>query len=114
MSQASFAWPQGTGPQRVLLNWTVKMPDGEVLGTIKQANDIEPGSLDQSWGEHRLSRHAGRFGRHFSSSSTRYLSISLRFPTISGSLPLQRCWQAGVRVAKRGPTPPAARLRRTQ
>jgi hypothetical protein len=35
----------------VLLNWTVKMPDGEVLGTIKQANDIEPGSLDQSWGD---------------------------------------------------------------
>jgi hypothetical protein len=34
-----------------LLNWTVKMPDGEVLGTIKQANDIEPGSLDQAWGD---------------------------------------------------------------
>ncbi len=43
--------PKGTGAQRVLLNWTVKMPDGEVLGTIKQANDIEPGSLDQAWGD---------------------------------------------------------------
>lgn len=43
--------PKGSGLQRVLLNWTVKMPDGEVLGAIKQANDIEPGSLDQGWGD---------------------------------------------------------------
>lgn len=43
--------PKGSGLQRVLLTWTVKMPDGEVLGTIKQANDIEPGSLDRGWGD---------------------------------------------------------------
>ena len=43
--------PKGSGTQRVLLTWTVKLPDGEVLGTIKQANDIEPGSLDQGWGD---------------------------------------------------------------
>jgi len=37
--------------QSVELHWTVRMPDGTVLGTVKQANRIEAGSLDKGWGE---------------------------------------------------------------
>jgi hypothetical protein len=37
--------------QKVALAWTVKAPDGRVLGTIRQANDVPKGSLDQGWGE---------------------------------------------------------------
>jgi hypothetical protein len=42
--------PQGA-VQKVALAWTVKSPDGKVLGTIKQANNIEAGSLDGGWGK---------------------------------------------------------------
>ena len=37
--------------QSVELRWVVKMPDGKVLGEIKQANRVEAGSLDKGWGE---------------------------------------------------------------
>ncbi|MFO1090549.1 MAG: hypothetical protein U1E46_13330 [Hyphomicrobiales bacterium] len=43
--------PMGSETQRVLLNWTVKMPDGTVIGTLKQGNEIKPGSLDAGWGD---------------------------------------------------------------
>ena len=42
--------PSGTS-QRVRVDWTVKMPDGKVVGTIKQANDVPSGSLDKGWGD---------------------------------------------------------------
>lgn len=37
--------------QTVTLRWTVKAPDGQVLGAVEQANDVPAGSLDESWGE---------------------------------------------------------------
>ena len=37
--------------QTVTLRWTVKAPDGQVLGAVEQANDVPAGSLDGSWGE---------------------------------------------------------------
>lgn len=37
--------------QKVALRWTVKAPDGEVLGAVEQANDVPAGSLDNGWGE---------------------------------------------------------------
>jgi hypothetical protein len=37
--------------QKVTLRWTVKAPDGQVLGAVEQANDVPAGSLDDSWGE---------------------------------------------------------------
>ncbi|MGE0212296.1 MAG: hypothetical protein AB7S41_11425 [Parvibaculaceae bacterium] len=37
--------------QNVELRWVVKMPDGRVLGEVKQANRVEVGSLDKGWGE---------------------------------------------------------------
>jgi hypothetical protein len=37
--------------QKVALAWTVASPDGQTLGTIKQANSVPSGSLDQSWGD---------------------------------------------------------------
>jgi len=37
--------------QKVTLAWTVRTPDGKVLGTIKQANDVPAGSLDRGWGK---------------------------------------------------------------
>jgi hypothetical protein len=46
----SLAKPQGAA-QKVTLSWTVTTFKGAVLGTIKQANDVPPGSLDKSWGE---------------------------------------------------------------
>jgi hypothetical protein len=37
--------------QTVTLRWTVKAPDGQVLGAVEQSNDVPAGSLDDSWGE---------------------------------------------------------------
>lgn len=37
--------------QSVELQWTVKLPDGTVLGTVKQQNRVALGSLDKGWGE---------------------------------------------------------------
>ncbi|MGI9464696.1 MAG: hypothetical protein ACR2OM_12185 [Aestuariivirgaceae bacterium] len=37
--------------QQVALAWTVQSPGGEVLGTIKQANNVKAGSLNGSWGK---------------------------------------------------------------
>jgi hypothetical protein len=42
--------PNGNA-QTVTLRWTVKAPDGQVLGAVEQANDVPAGSLDDSWGE---------------------------------------------------------------
>jgi hypothetical protein len=36
--------------QRVEITWTVLAPEGRILGTIKQANNVKAGSLDSSWG----------------------------------------------------------------
>lgn len=41
--------PDG-GAQNVALRWTVKAPDGAVLGAVEQANDVPAGSLDDGWG----------------------------------------------------------------
>jgi hypothetical protein len=43
--------PATGAAQRVRVDWTVKMPDGKVIGTIKQANDVPSGSLDKGWGD---------------------------------------------------------------
>ncbi len=45
--------PKGKS-QNVALAWTVRTPDGKTLGTIKQANDVPPGSLEGSWGDNAL------------------------------------------------------------
>jgi len=37
--------------QKVALAWTVRTPDGKVLGTIRQANNVPAGSLNQTWGK---------------------------------------------------------------
>jgi hypothetical protein len=37
--------------QNVKLDWSVTSPDGKVLGSISQANDVEAGSLQAGWGE---------------------------------------------------------------
>jgi hypothetical protein len=37
--------------QTVRLSWVVVAPDGKVLGTISQANDVAAGSLAKGWGE---------------------------------------------------------------
>ncbi len=37
--------------QKVTLNWIVAMPDGKVLGTVAQANQVPAGSLDKGWGQ---------------------------------------------------------------
>jgi len=37
--------------QRVVLKWIVAMPDGKVLGTVAQANNVPAGSLDKGWGQ---------------------------------------------------------------
>jgi len=37
--------------QKVVLKWIVAMPDGKVLGTIAQANQVPAGSLDKGWGQ---------------------------------------------------------------
>ena len=42
--------PQGNA-QKVALRWTVRSPDGEVVGAVEQANDVPAGSLDDGWGD---------------------------------------------------------------
>lgn len=37
--------------QTVKLSWAVTTPDGKVLGTISQANDVPAGFLAKGWGE---------------------------------------------------------------
>jgi len=37
--------------QSVRLKWVVAMPDGKVLGTVDQANQVPAGSLDKGWGQ---------------------------------------------------------------
>ena len=37
--------------QKVALRWTVKAPDGDVLGIVEQANEVPAGSLDDAWGK---------------------------------------------------------------
>ncbi len=46
--------PRQGKSQNVALAWTVKTPDGKTLGTIKQANDVPPGSLEGGWGDNAL------------------------------------------------------------
>lgn len=48
--EVAMGEPKGDA-QTVTLRWTVKAPDGQVLGAIQQANDVPAGSLDGSWGE---------------------------------------------------------------
>jgi hypothetical protein len=40
----------GDRTQTVALKWIVAMPDGKVLGTVDQSNQVPAGSLDQGWG----------------------------------------------------------------
>ena len=42
--------PQGT-KQKVAVAWTVSTPDGKVLGTVRQANNVPVGSLNTGWGK---------------------------------------------------------------
>lgn len=42
--------PVGTA-QKVALRWTVKAPDGQILGAVEQANNVPAGSLDNGWGD---------------------------------------------------------------
>jgi hypothetical protein len=52
MIEGDVALGEPTGQaQKVTLRWTVKAPDGQVLGAVEQANDVPAGSLDESWGE---------------------------------------------------------------
>ncbi len=37
--------------QKVAVAWTVRTPDGKVLGTVRQANNVPSGSLNRGWGE---------------------------------------------------------------
>ena len=37
--------------QKVALAWTVTAPDGKDIGTIRQANKVPAGSLDNGWGQ---------------------------------------------------------------
>jgi hypothetical protein len=39
------------GKQPIQIDWVVKDPKGARLGTVSQKNDIEPGSLDATWGK---------------------------------------------------------------
>ena len=48
--EVSLSEPTGEA-QKVALRWTVKAPDGRVLGAVDQANDVPAGSLDAGWGE---------------------------------------------------------------
>ena len=40
-----------SGVQQVRLAWAVTLPTGKVLGTVRQANDVPAGSLNQGWGQ---------------------------------------------------------------
>ncbi len=42
--------PNG-GQQKVAVAWTVRTPDGKVLGTVRQANNVPTGSLNKGWGK---------------------------------------------------------------
>ena len=42
--------PKTPRGQRVRLKWTVRAPNGKLLGTIQQSNIVEPGSLDKGFG----------------------------------------------------------------
>ena len=46
----TLAQPVGES-QKVALRWTVKAPDGQVLGAVEQANNVPAGSLDNGWGD---------------------------------------------------------------
>lgn len=46
--------PKKAKAQNVALAWTVKTPDGRTLGTVKQANDVPPGSLEKGFGDNAL------------------------------------------------------------
>ena len=50
------------GFQKVVLVWTVRLPGGKVLGTVRQANKVRAGSLDKGWGKTAIyaSRAAAR------------------------------------------------------
>lgn len=37
--------------QKVAVAWTVRSPDGKVLGTVRQANKVPAGSLNKGWGQ---------------------------------------------------------------
>jgi hypothetical protein len=39
------------GVQQVKLAWAVMLPTGKVLGTVRQANDVPAGSLNEGWGQ---------------------------------------------------------------
>ncbi len=43
--------PPNGANQKVAVAWTVRTPDGKVLGTVNQANDVPAGSLNRGWGE---------------------------------------------------------------
>ncbi len=42
--------PNG-GQQKVAVAWTVRTPDGKVLGTVRQSNNVPTGSLNKGWGK---------------------------------------------------------------
>jgi hypothetical protein len=46
--------PKQAKNQDVALAWTVKMPNGKTLGTVRQANKVAPGSLERGFGENAL------------------------------------------------------------
>lgn len=46
--------PKAAKSQNVALAWTVKTPDGRTLGTVRQANDVPPGSLEGGFGDNAL------------------------------------------------------------
>ncbi len=48
--QVALARPR-SGVQQVKLSWAVKLPTGEILGTVRQANDVPAGSLNKGWGK---------------------------------------------------------------
>ncbi len=47
--RVEIAEPAG-GVQQVSLAWAVMLPDGKVLGTVRQQNDVPAGSLNEGWG----------------------------------------------------------------
>ena len=48
--RVEIAKPSG-GVQQVSLAWAVMLPDGKVLGTVRQQNDVPAGSLNEGWGQ---------------------------------------------------------------
>ena len=46
--------PPAGSEQTVNLNWRVLAPNGALIGTIAQSNQVPSGSLDQGWGENAL------------------------------------------------------------